>query len=361
MTIAIATDAWHPQVNGVVRALGATVDGLRRCGVLVEVIEPSAFATVACPTYPEIRLAIGCSATIARRLDAIAPRSVHIATEGPVGLAARRWCLRKGMPFTTSLHSRFPDYVAMRSGIPASWLWAGLRRFHAPAERVFVSTPALAAEVKARCFPPAFVSPLGVDLAQFRPDGPLHPKLAGLPRPILLSVGRVAVEKNLEAFLDCEVGGSKVVVGDGPALAKLKQRYGKVAFLGARSGAELASIYRSADVFVFPSRTDTFGLVNIEALASGVPIAAFPVAGPMDILGAGECGVHGGRSRIGALDEDLGKAITRALGADRRAAAAEAAHYGWDPCVSRFVEGLAVARAGASIASTGKPLRLKAA
>ena len=346
MTIVIATDAWHPQVNGVVRALGATVDGLRRGGFAVEMIEPSAFATVPCPSYPEIRLALGCGHAVARKLEAIAPRSVHIATEGPVGLAARRWCLRHGLPFTTSLHSRFPDYVAIRSGAPASWLWAALRRFHAPAQRVFVSTPTLAAEIGARGFPPAFVCPLGVDLDQFTPDGPLHPKLAALPRPILLSVGRVAVEKNLEAFLDCPVAGSKVVVGDGPALCRLKRRYGEVAFLGAKSGAELAAIYRSADVLVFPSRTDTFGLVNIEALASGVPVAAFPVAGPLDIVGPNECGAHGGHARIGALDEDLGKAIARALSADRRAAAAEALYYGWDRCVTRFLEGLAVARDG---------------
>ena len=278
MTIAVATDAWHPQVNGVVRSLSATVEGLRRRGQTVAVIEPSAFATVRCPTYPEIRLALGCSARVSRTLDTIAPSHVHIATEGPIGHAARRWCLRHGRAFTTSLHSRFPDYVALRTGVPASWLWAAMRRFHQPAERILVSTPTLAAELAGRGFPPAFVCPLGVDLDQFSADGPLHPKLAGLPRPILLSVGRVAVEKNLEAFLDCPVAGSKVVVGDGPALAGLKQRYGKVAFLGVKSGAELAAIYRSADVFVFPSRTDTFGLVNIEALACGLPVAAFPVA-----------------------------------------------------------------------------------
>ena len=340
MTIAIATDAWHPQVNGVVRSLSATVEGLRRRGHSVAVIEPSAFPTVPCPTYPEIRLALGCAAGVARMLDSIAPSHVHIATEGPIGHAARRWCQRHGRAFTTSLHSRFPDYVALRTGVPPSWLWAVLRRFHQPAARVFVSTQGLAAELAWRGFPAAFVCPLGVDLDQFSPSGAPHPKLAGLPRPILLSVGRVAVEKNLEAFLDCPVAGSKVVVGDGPALAGLKQRYGKVAFLGARSGAELASIYRSADLFVFPSRTDTFGLVNIEALACGLPVAAFPVPGPSDILGPDECGVHGGRSRIGALDEDLGKAIRRALGADRQAAAAESLHYGWDRCVARFVDGL---------------------
>jgi glycosyltransferase involved in cell wall biosynthesis len=340
VTIVIATDAWLPQVNGVVRSLGATVEGLRKRGLAVEIIEPSTFPTVPCPSYPEIRLALGCSGAVARRLDSIAPSSVHIATEGPVGLAARRWCLRNRRAFTTSLHSRFPDYVALRTGLPERWLWAAVRRFHQAAERIFVSTPTLARELGERGFPRAFVCPLGVDLDQFRPDGPGHPKLVGLPRPILLSVGRVAVEKNLEAFLDCPVPGSKVVVGDGPALARLKQRYGEVAFLGAKAGEELAALYRSADLFVFPSRTDTFGLVNIEALACGLPVAAFSVAGPLDILGRSECGVNGGTRRLGALDDDLAKGIGRALSADRQAAAAEALHYGWDRCVTRFIEGL---------------------
>ena len=344
MTIAITTDAWLPQVNGVVRSLSAIVEGLRDRDHAVAVIEPSAFPTLPCPTYPEIRLALGCSARVGRMLDSVAPRFVHIATEGPIGHAARHWCLRNGRAFTTALHSRFPDYVALRTGVPASWLWSALRRFHRPAQRILVSTPTLAAELAARGFPPAFVCPLGVDLDQFGPEGAIHPKLAGLPRPILLNVGRVAVEKNLEAFLDCPVAGSKVVVGDGPALAGLKQSYGKVAFLGSKAGAELASLYRSADVFVFPSRTDTFGLVNVEALACGLPVAAFPVAGPADILGLGECGVHGGRSRIGALDEDLGKAIRRALSADRQAAVAESLHYDWDRCVARFRDGLVVAQ-----------------
>lgn len=361
MTIAIATDAWHPQVNGVVRSLSATVDGLRLRRLAVEIIEPSAFPTVPCPSYGEIRLAIGCSAAVARRLDSIAPRSVHIATEGPVGLAARRWCLRNRLAFTTSLHSRFPDYVALRTGLPASWLWSAVRRFHQRAERIFVSTPTLARELADRGFPSAFVCPLGVDLGQFSPEGALHPKLVGLPRPILLSVGRVAVEKNLEAFLECPVPGSKVVVGDGPALARLKQRFGDVSFLGARTGPELAALYRSADVLAFPSRTDTFGLVNIEALASGLPVAAFPVAGPIDIIGPGGCGVHGGHSRIGALDGDLGEAIRAALSADRAAAAAEARHYGWDRCITRFIEGLAPALDGRRGTSLLSQPRLSAA
>ncbi|MEO7602840.1 MAG: glycosyltransferase family 1 protein [Sphingomicrobium sp.] len=345
-----------------VRSLSATVAGLRRRGLSVEVIEPSAFRTVPCPSYPEIRLALGCGRKVGRMLDAIAPDAVHVATEGPIGLAARGWCRRRGLPFTTALHSRFPDYVSLRSGIPANWLWAALRRYHQASERVFVSTSALARELGARGFASTFVCPLGVDLDQFSPNGPLHPKIVGLPRPILINVGRVAVEKNLEAFLDCPVAGSKVVVGDGPALAGLKQRYGKVAFVGAKSGAELAALYRSADVFVFPSRTDTFGLVNIEALACGVPVAAFPVPGPADILGPDERGTHGGTARIGAIDHDLERAIGRALTADRRAAAIESRHYGWDECLTRFLEGLAWSRAGRSepFSSGGCGVRLPA-
>lgn len=340
MTIAIATDAWHPQVNGVVRAMSATVDRLRARSHGVEVIDPSRFRTVACPSYPEIRLALACGKRVGRMLDAIAPVAVHIATEGPIGLATRTWCLRNRRPFTSAIHSRFPDYVSLRSGIPADWLWAALRRFHRQSERVFVSTPTLARELGARGFPATFVCPLGVDLDQFSPDGPPHPEIAGLPRPILLNVGRVAIEKNLEAFLDCRAGGSKVVVGEGPALPALRARYPEVLFLGSKTGAELAAAYRSADVFVFPSRTDTFGLVIVEALACGVPVAAFPVAGPADILAPHECGAHGGNARIGALDEDLEQAIARALHADRMAAAIESRHYDWDHCVTRFLEGL---------------------
>lgn len=346
MRIALATDAWHPQVNGVVRALSNTVDGLRRLGHQVELIEPSLFRTMPCPTYPEIRLALGSRRAIGRLLDAAEPDAIHIATEGPVGQGARNWCLRRRRAFTTSFHTRFPDYVAVRSRIPASWVWAVMRRFHRPAERTFVCTPTLAAELQARGIPSTFLWPLGVDLGQFSPDGPAHPAMIGLPRPIMLNVGRVAVEKNIEAFLECAAPGSKVVVGDGPALAMLKARYPGVLFLGPKHGAELAAAFRSADVFVFPSRTDTFGLVNLEALASGVPVAAYPVAGPADILGARGRGMHGGTEAIGALDEELGAAIARALQADRRAAAREAAHYGWDRCTRRFAAGLAGRAAG---------------
>ncbi len=341
MRIALATDAWHPQVNGVVRSLSTTVEHLRRRGHDVAVLEPSAFRTVPCPTYPEIRLALGCAGRVAGALDEQQPDAIHIATEGPIGWAARGWCLKRHRPFTTSFHTRFPDYVAVRSGIPAKWIWAVMRRFHAAAERTFTVTRTLAEELKARGLGHTHLWPLGVDLEQFNPAVRPHPAMADLPRPILLNVGRVAVEKNIEAFLDVDAPGSKVVVGGGPALERLRARYAQVLFLGPMQGAELAATYTAADVFVFPSRTDTFGLVNIEALACGLPIAAYPVTGPLDIVGLDECGTHGGRRQIGALDEDLARAIRLALCADHAAAAAEARHYSWERCTDRFLAGLA--------------------
>ena len=340
MRIALATDAWHPQVNGVVRALSTTVDHLRRRGHEVEVIEPSSFRTVPCPTYPEIRLALGCKGAIGRILDGYDPGSVHIATEGPIGWAARGWCLKRARPFTTSFHTRFPDYVSVRSGIPAEWIWAVMRRFHGAAERTFVVTKTLGDELQARGIPHTYLWPLGVDFEQFNADVAPHPALTDLPGPILLNVGRVAVEKNIEAFLDLAFG-TKVVVGGGPALDRLKAQYPDVVFMGPKHGAELASVYTAADLFVFPSRTDTFGLVNIEALACGLPLAAYPVPGPIDIVGLLGVGTHGGKRRIGALDEDLGQAIAKALTADRQAAVAEARNYSWEICTDRFVAALA--------------------
>jgi len=344
--IAIATDAWFPQLNGVVRSLATTAERLRERGNCVAVIEPSRFRTLPCPSYPEIRLALGCRRRVHRLLELAEPDAVHIATEGPIGWAARSWCRKRRRRFTTSFHTRFPDYVSVRTGIPANWIWTLMRRFHAPAEQVFAVTPALARELEERGIRPAYRWPLGVDLGQFHPHVRPHPAIASLPRPVMLYVGRVAVEKNIEAFLNCPAAGSKVVVGDGPALAALKARYPDARFLGAKHGAELAAAYCAADVFVFPSRTDTFGLVNIEALACGLPIAAYPVEGPLDIVARDGRGVNGGRGRIGALDEDLGAAVRRALEGDPAAAIAEARHYSWERCTDRFLDGLAP-RAGA--------------
>ena len=341
MKIALVTDAWFPQINGVVRSLATTVEQLCARGHEVEVIEPGLFRNWPCPTYPEIRLALGCAVSVRALLDGMQPDAIHIATEGPVGWAARGWCLKRGVRFTTSFHTRFPDYVSLRTGLPANWIWPVMRRFHGPAERTFVVTKRLADELEGRRISPTHVWPLGVDLGQFGPSGPKHRAMAGLPAPIMLNVGRVAVEKNIEAFLNCPVPGSKVVVGDGPGLDALKARYPDVHFLGAMQGEELASAYRSADLFVFPSLSDTFGLVNIEALACGVPVAAYPVRGPLDILSKDGRGVHGGQRRIGAVDQYLAVAIQRALTADRVAAVAEARHYSWEACTDRFLEGLA--------------------
>lgn len=341
MKVALISDAWHPQVNGVVRAIAMTADQLRSRGAEAEVIHPGLFRNWPCPTYPEIRLALGCSASVRRLLDDMSPDAIHIATEGPIGWAARRWCINRRRRFTTSFHTRFPDYVSVRTGIPARWIWPVMRQFHEPAERTFAVTARLGDELKIHGIEPVHLWPLGVDLAQFGPSGPKHPSMLHLPRPVMLNVGRVAVEKNIEAFLKCPVPGSKVVVGDGPALADLKIKYPGILFLGAMHGQELASAYRSADIFVFPSLTDTFGLVNIEAMASGLPIAAFPVSGPLDILGPEARGVHGGTRRIGGVDKYLSVAIQRALTADRVAAMAEARHYNWDRCTTHFLEGLA--------------------
>lgn len=341
MKIVIATDAWYPQVNGVVRSLGMTADQMRSLGHQVDMIEPGRFTTLPCPTYPEIRLALLCRRGVFAMLDEIGPDRIHISTEGPIGWAARRWCLRNERHFTTAFHTRFPDYVSLRAGIPAEWIWKLMRRFHGAAERTFTATATLADELHAHGLTRTHHWPRGVDLHQFNPSVLPHPAFSGLPRPVMLNVGRVAVEKNVEAFLRARVGGTKIVVGGGPALDRLKSQYPSVLFLGPKHGSELAACYRAADVFVFPSRTDTFGLVNIEALACGLPVAAFPVPGPLDILGPEGKGINGGSKAIGALAEELDLAIGSALRASRKAAALEATHYSWEACTKRFLEGLA--------------------
>ena len=291
MKLVLATDAWFPQVNGVVRSLSTTVGLLRERGHDIDVIAPDSFVTVPMPGYASIRLAVAPRFGVRRRLDALRPDIVHIATEGPIGWAARSWCLSRGVPFTSAFHTRFPDYAAVRTGISAERFWPIMRRFHAPSSAVLVSTRSLASELQRRGIAQTTPWSRGIDHTLFRPEGVRHPAMLGLPGPVLLNVGRVAAEKNLEAFLDAPVPGTKVVVGDGPALAALQRRYPKAVFLGALAGEELASAYRAADCFVFPSRTDTFGLVIIEALACGVPVAAYPVAGPIDILGGEAAGV----------------------------------------------------------------------
>jgi glycosyltransferase involved in cell wall biosynthesis len=347
MRIALVSDAWAPQINGVVRTLMTTVEQLRAGGHRVETITPDQFRTVACPSYPEIRLALGSGRAVAARLAAAQADAIHIATEGPLGWAARRWCMDRAIPFTTSFHTRFPDYVALRSRLPADWFWPIVRRFHGPAARVYAATETLADELAERGLPHTHRWSRGVDLSLFSPEAAPLPALAGLEGPVLLSVGRVAVEKNIEAFLTADVPGTKVVVGDGPARAVLEKRFPDVIFTGALHGAQLASAYAAADLFVFPSLTDTFGLVMIEALASGVPVAGFPVRGPIDIIGTDGIGMFGGIARIGALDVDLEVAIRHALTADRVACVAEGRRYGWDRCTNQFLSGLASTRADA--------------
>lgn len=341
MRIAIVTDAWAPQVNGVVRTLSATVAQLQRGGHDIVTISPDLFRTVPCPTYPEIRLAVAARRKVGQRLQAFAPDAVHIATEGPLGWAARRWCLDSKRPFTTSFHTRFPEYLALRTGLSPRLFWPPIRSFHLPATRVMVATQSLARELQDQGLQQTHLWSRGVDLAQFSPNNTRMPELNSLPHPIQLYVGRVAIEKNIAAFLVTDSPGTKVVVGDGPARSRLARQFPTAYFAGKLAGAELASAYAAADVLVFPSRTDTFGLVMIEALASGVPVAAYPVRGPLDVIGRD--GLGRGSTPIGVLNEDLAVAIRRALMIDRAACVLEGKRYSWDACSMQFLEGLAPA------------------
>jgi glycosyltransferase involved in cell wall biosynthesis len=278
---------------------------------------------------------------VRRRLDAFAPDVVHIATEGPIGWSARGWCLARGVPYTSAFHTRFPDYAAARTGISAERFWPIMRRFHARSRAVLTATRSLADELAGRGIPQTRNWSRGIERWMFRPVGDVHPELAGLPRPILLNVGRVSVEKNLEAFLDLPHEGSKVVVGDGPALAELRRKYPDVHFMGAMAGEDLASAYRTADCFVFPSKTDTFGLVLIEALGCGLPVAAYPVSGPIDVVGTQGRGPDGlFPATVGALNEDLGLAIAQALRVDRQAAAVFGSRYSWEAATDQFLAAL---------------------
>jgi glycosyltransferase involved in cell wall biosynthesis len=341
MRIAIATDAWVPQINGVVRTLTSTVNELMRRGYEVELIVPDDFLTVPLPGYAEIRVALAPRVGTRRTLNAFQPDVVHIVTEGPIGWSARRWCLDRGVPLTSAFHTRFPDYAAVRTGLSPEWFWPIMRHFHAPSRAIFVSTERLCEEIAGRGLRQGRLWSRGIDASLFHSNQPCHPAMADLPRPIALNVGRVAAEKNIMAFLDTPMAGSKVVVGDGPALAALRQRYPDTCFLGALHGPELASAYASADVFAFPSRTDTFGLVMIEALASGLPVAGYPVLGPLDIVGVDGRGPDGTLARpVGALDEDLGVAIQQALKADRTAACVYGHSFDWQRCTDQFVDGL---------------------
>ena len=330
MRIMIVSDAWVPQINGVVRTLQAMERELTAMGHQVGFITPDLYRSIPCPTYPEIRLALGTAGDVGRRIAAFAPDAVHLSTEGPLCLAARRHCRTHGLAFTTAYHTQFPDYVERRTGIPASLVWRYIRWFHAPARRVLASTASIRAELTAQGIARLAPWGRGVDLDMFSSDCAPSAAFAGWPRPIMLYVGRVAVEKNIEAFLAGTHPGTRVIVGDGPARAELVTRYPQAKFLGKLEGEALASAYAGADVFVFPSRTDTFGLVMIEAMACGTPVAAYPVTGPRDIV----------TPACGALAEDLDDAIAEALRRDRVAVSAIGRTYSWRSSAEQFLDAL---------------------
>ncbi|MCB1446908.1 MAG: glycosyltransferase family 1 protein [Rhizobiaceae bacterium] len=326
--ITIVSDAWHPQVNGVVRSLENTVDEMRRMGHEVMLVTPDRFRNLPLPSYPEIRVALTRYRTVSRAIDRFQPSFVHIATEGPLGFHARRWCLARKMPFSTSYHTRFPEYVSARLPLPQGLLYRIVRRFHNAGNVCMVATPSLERELAMRGFRNLMRWTRGIDHELYAPR-PREATPFGLPRPLFMQVGRVAVEKNIPAFLNLDLPGSKVVIGDGPDREKLERAHPDVLFTGPKFGQDLAEAYAQADVFVFPSRTDTFGNVILEALASGVPVAAYPVTGPADILD--------GHPEAGALDQDLRKACLKALDASRSGARALAESYSWEAATRQFL------------------------
>ncbi len=328
MKIAIATDAWRPQTNGVVQTLSTTARTLLAGGHEVLVVEPNQFRTFPCPTYPEIRLAWLPYRRLSRLLREFAPDCIHVATEGTLGMAARSWCLRHGFPFTTSYHTQFPEYVRARAPIPLALSYAHLRRFHSAAARTMVATPTLQKQLETRGFRHIVRWTRGVDVELFKP-GPKD--FLTLPRPIFVYVGRVAVEKNIEGFLALDLPGTKLVIGDGPARPSLQAKFPAAHFVGYKFGAELAAHLAATDVFVFPSRTDTFGLVLLEALACGVPVAAYPATGPIDVIENGA---------TGALEEDLRAAALAALQLDPAHCRAFALAHTWEAATQEFVGNL---------------------
>ena len=342
MRVLIATDAWHPQINGVVRTLTSLARAAKGLGVSIEFLTPEGFPTVPLPTYANLRLAIPNSSEIARRIETVNPDAIHIATEGPIGFAARAICRRRGRPFTTSYTTCFPEYLAARAPIPESLTYAVLRRFHAAATVTMVSTTSLMNQLRGRGFQNLSMWTRGVDADLFAPHRAIP---LDLPRPIFLTAGRIAVEKNLEAFLSLDLPGSKVVIGEGPQDAELRQRFRDVTFLGLREGPELAGLMAAADVFVFPSRTDTFGVVQLEALACGIPVAAFPVMGPRDVLGG---------NAVGVLDEDLRAACLGALTLSREACRKFALTRSWATSARQFI-------ANVSRAALHQPKEIRAA
>lgn len=338
MKLMIVTDAWEPQVNGVVRTLKMTCRELEKLGHRVELLSPQRFRTLPCPSYPEIALALATRRRVAEHIDAFGPDCLHIATEGPLGWQARAVAQRRGWRFTTAYHSRFPEYVHARTRLPTRWGYALLRRFHNAGMSTLAPTPAIVADLHARGFQHARWWSRGVDLSVFTPEGAREPRGQG---PVFLYVGRIAVEKQVEAFLALDLPGEKWVAGEGPLRTRLEARYPQARWFGVLGGSELARLYRSADVMVFPSVTDTFGLVMAESMACGTPVAAFPVPGPIDVVG---------QSAGGALDIDLRSACLRALALPRDAVRMHAEQFSWARATQQFVEALEPVR-GDKVAS----------
>jgi glycosyltransferase involved in cell wall biosynthesis len=325
------SDAWVPQINGVVRTLQSTQDALEQQGHQVCVIGPQDFRTVPLPSYPEIRLSLRPARRLERMIADFAPDAVHLATEGPLGWAGRSLCRRLDMPFSTAVHTLFPEYVASRTPVPVEWGYAVMRRFHRPSAAVMVATSSLEDDLRRRGFANLRRWTRGADMALFRP---LARDCAPLPQPIMLYAGRIAVEKNLPAFLDLNLPGTKMVVGDGPQRQELQKRYPDAIFTGALKGDDLAHAYSRADIFVFPSKTDTFGMVVVEALACGTPVAAFPVPGPKDVLEPQSPDMP-----VGVLDADLGAAVRRALSLEipaERCRAFAMQNYTWEIATAQF-------------------------
>lgn len=326
MRITLISDAWHPQINGIVTAVVELSKALVRLGHAVTVITPEAFHTWPCPGYPDVRLAFLCGPRLRPRINASRPEAIHLMTEGPVGFAARRYCRQRGWAYTSSFHSHFPEYLKLRAGIPLTVSYAYLRWFHRCSRRVMVGTESLCEALSRQGFHRLGTWPLGVDTRRFRPRGKAALAAA---RPVFLYLGRIAIEKSVEDFLRLDLPGSRVVIGDGPQRRELEARYPDVQFLGYRSGEDLAGYLSSADVLVFPSRTDTFGLAMLEALACGVPVAAYPVPGPLDAI----CD-----PRVGRLDADLRRAALEALTLDPADCRRYALQWSWEASARRFVE-----------------------
>jgi glycosyltransferase involved in cell wall biosynthesis len=324
----IVTDAWHPQVNGVVRSIERIGAELSARGIRVDYLTPQDFWTVPMPGYQEIALAMARPDAVGRRIDAVRPESIHIATEGPLGYVARSYCVKRRLPFSTAYHTQFPEYLRARLPVPLLLSYRYMRWFHAAATWCLVGTPYLQKLLEQRGFTNTAIWTKGVDTDLF---SPAHRTDLPHPKPIFLYVGRVAVEKNIEAFLKLDLPGTKLVVGGGPSLERLRTDYPHVVFAGQHQGVELARFFASADVFVFPSRTDTFGLVLLEALASGTPVAAYPVTGPIDVIGT---------APVGVLDEDLGAAAMAALGVSRDACRAHSLQFSWTASAEQFLRHL---------------------